>query len=121
MKLTPKEAKAKCIKMWNYLAENITIPEWRANTYLTDYKRLAYEELWPKKEETHNFCFLCELYHYVNQICEGCPLSKGKCRGCLADGQPYLTYLDAEDNKDYLRASEAALKLVKMVKAWKVK
>lgn len=111
--LTKQEAKEKCIKMWEYIAEHITDKEWRDGLLGRDnIKGTAIYELWPPPAEIpEHYCFLCAC----GDGCSHCPLATPHCDW---DKQPYNSFGTHIKARKYARAQRAAERLVEKVRAW---
>ncbi len=114
--LTKQEAKEKCIKMWEHIAEHITDAEWRDGVSGRDNIKLkAFYALNLFQFVPEHCCFLCECGSSFD--CGYCPLATPHCDH---EGQPYNSFNNHIKAYHYARASAAATRLVEKVRAWEV-
>ena len=135
VQISKAEAKAKCIAMWEHIAEHITDKEWRnaakSAGYLDEdgdrvvgpdrYKWHAIRALYPEDNPSSG-CYLCQ---YVREDrdsgCDECPLGIfGRDVGCDVEGEPFPSWCTYICNYDYKEAARVARRLAKMVGAWEV-
>ncbi len=121
MTLTKKEAKEKCIKMWEHIAEHITDKEWRDKAYALNDDTDVAVKIWTNIELWHDprlpECYLCEVFPQVG--CEDCPLGPNHVQ-CGDTSGPWYGFYHALDSSKYKRAKKAANRLVEKVRAWEV-
>jgi hypothetical protein len=133
--LTKAEAKAKCIAMWEYIAEHINDKAWRnaaksAGYFDEDgerargpdrYKWHAIRVLYPKDYPSRG-CYLCQHIREDRDLgCDGCPLGVfGRDMGCEVEGEPFPSWCTYTSNYDYKEAARVARRLANKVRAWEV-
>jgi hypothetical protein len=99
--VTKRGAKELCLEVWRYLADHPEI----------ESKRCLPKELYEKIQDLESRCPLCEVYFVY---CPGCPLNEAGER-CGSNNSAYDKWITAE-TIDIRK--KAALRIVKIVKAW---
>ncbi len=135
VQMSKAEAKAKCIAVWEYIAERITEKEWRKAAksagYLDEdgnrlvgpdcYKWHAIRTVYPKDNPSRG-CYLCQYNREDRDFgCDECPLGVyDRDMGCDVEGEPFPSWCTYICNYDYREAARVARRLAKKVRAWEV-